>query len=474
MKKKNTLDRKWFKGKKIVVFGIGELGGGVSAIKFLVANGASVIATDIKSKETLKKPLREIKDLKNVSFVLGQHRRENFVHADMVIKTPGCPWTNEYIKLALKNNIPVETDASLFFRLCKNKIIGITGSKGKTTVSHMVSHFLKSSGYHPIQIGVGVTPVLDRLELLKKNSVVVFELSSWRLSALKFCKISPKISIFTSFFPDHMNYYKNMDEYWNDKKQIFKYQKKDDTLVFNADEESIIENINKMDLSMERISVSLKNDKNFSVFVENNIAFLNKSNKIKEIAKIDDIKVIGKHNKMNILLAISAVIAIGGNVNKLKRAVKLFSSVKYRLEHIKTINGVEYYNDTAATNPNASITAIESFHGREIILLVGGADKNLETKNFAKYIVKNVKKALFFKGKYSDRLISEIKKMNLDTNITNYKLYDSMNDIIKDARELSCENDVVLLSPGAASFGIFKNEFDRGDKFIHEVERLKK
>lgn len=474
MKKKVTLDKKWFKGKKIVVFGIGELGGGVSSIKFLVANGAHVIATDIKSKEVLKKSLKEIKDLKNVTLVLGQHRSEDFIHADMIIKTPGCSWNNEYIKLALKNEIQVETDASLFFRLCKNRIIGITGSKGKTTVSHMVSHFLKSSGYHAIQIGVGVTPVLDRLELLKKNSIVVFELSSWRLSAIKFSKISPTVSIFTSFFPDHMNYYKNMEEYWNDKKQIFKYQKKDDTFVFNSDDENIIKKINDLDLNMNKIAVSIKNDKNSGIFVEDGIAFLNKDDEMIEIAKLSNMNVIGEHNKRNILLAMGAVASIGGNISKLRRAVKFFSPVKYRLEHIRTLNKVEYYNDTAATNPTAALMALNSFKNKNIILLAGGSDKNLGTMEFVNKIVKNVKKVLFLKGKYSEKLISEIKKLKIYNDITNYKMYDSMYSIIKDAKELSSENDIILLSPGASSFSMFKNEFERGDEFVIEVEKLKK
>ncbi len=474
MNKKKILDKKWFKDKKVVVFGIGLLGGGVSAIKFLSSSGAQVIATDIKSKEELKKSLVEIKGLKNVTLVLGQHRREDFEHSDMIIKTPGCPWTNEYIKLALKNKIPVETDASLFLRLCKNKVIGITGTKGKTTVSHMTSHFLKSSGYHTIQVGVGITPVLDRLSLLKKNTVVVFEFSSWRLSALKYAKVSPHISIFTSFFPDHMNYYHDMATYWTDKEQIFKFQKKDDFLIFNADDESIFSKIQRLNLNSKKIAVTFSNDNSRDIFVENDIAFINVDGKAKKIANISDMQVMGTHNKINMLLALGAVRAIGASESKLAKAVKSFRSIKYRLEHIRTLNGVEYYNDTAATNPGASIAAINTFKDRNIILLAGGAEKNLATDNFAMQIAKKVKKVFFFKGEYSEKLISEMKKMKLEKDLSDYKLYDSMKEILQEVRTQSQEKDIVLLSPGASSFSMYKNEFERGDDFILEVEKLKK
>ncbi|PID51672.1 MAG: UDP-N-acetylmuramoylalanine--D-glutamate ligase, partial [Candidatus Moraniibacteriota bacterium] len=168
------MDRSWFKGKRVTVFGIGLLGGGIGTIRFLVENGAHVIATDIKTKEVLAHSLEQLRGVKNVTYVLGQHRNEDFTHVDMVIKTPQVPWTNKHIKLAKQHNIPVESDSSLFFLLCKNPIIGITGTKGKTTTSHLIYHILKKAGKNPIKIGIGQTPVLDRLRLLKKNSVVVF------------------------------------------------------------------------------------------------------------------------------------------------------------------------------------------------------------------------------------------------------------------------------------------------------------
>jgi UDP-N-acetylmuramoylalanine--D-glutamate ligase len=177
------MDPSWFKDKKITVFGLGLLGGGVGIVKFLVNHGARVIVTDIKTKEQLAPSIKKLEGLKKVDFVLGQHRHEDFEKVDMVIKNPVVLWTNEHIRLALKNNIPVEMDSSLFFKLCKNPIIGVTGTKGKTTTATLIYEILKIAGKKPVKVGVGQASVLDKIDILERDSIAVFELSSWRLSA---------------------------------------------------------------------------------------------------------------------------------------------------------------------------------------------------------------------------------------------------------------------------------------------------
>jgi len=175
------MDKSYLKGKKITVMGLGILGGGEGAVRFLAEVGAIVTVTDIKSSEKLKKSVEKLKDLKNVKFILGQHRTEDFVKTDMVVKNPAVPWNNKHIKLALEKGVPVEMDSSLFFKLCQNSIVGVTGTKGKTTVSSLIYEILKADGKNVIKVGIGDVSVLDKLKMLKKNSVVVFEISSWRL-----------------------------------------------------------------------------------------------------------------------------------------------------------------------------------------------------------------------------------------------------------------------------------------------------
>ncbi len=466
------MDIKWFKGKRVTVFGIGLQGGGVGTIRFLVENGAKVIATDIKSKKELSHSLEQLKDLKNIEYVLGQHRQEDFTKVDMVIKTPQAPWTNKHIKLALSNNIPVEVDSSLFFKLCKNLIIGITGTKGKTTTSHLIYHILKKSGKNPIKIGIGQMPVLDRLKILKKNSVVVFELSSWRLSGLTNAKSSPQIGVFTNFFPDHMNYYRTMDEYLTDKKNIFIHQKPNDWFICNRDDDTVRE------LCCQAVGnvIAVANNEHISsgrsIFCEDGEIFINNGIDIECAMFVTDLPLRGLHNVNNVMCAIGATVAYGISNKKIIAAVKSFRGVAHRLEFVAEKKGVKYFNDTAATNPHSACAALESFD-EPIILIAGGVDKNLSYNEFAKSIAHNVKGVVFIKGTATDKIIRLIKKeLDYGDEKMSFEIVDAMDKAVEIASIGARSGDVVLLSPGAASFGIFANEFDRGNQFKRVVESL--
>ena len=461
----------FFKGKRVTVFGIGLLGGGVGTIKFLVSHGAKVIATDIKDKVQLAPAMEQLKDVKNVEFALGQHRREDFTNVDMVIKTPMAPWTNKHVKLALEHNIPVEVDSSLFFKLCKNPIIGITGTKGKTTTSHLVHAILEAAGKHPVKVGIGQTSVLDRLALLKKDSTVVFELSSWRLSGLAQAKMSPHIAIFKNLFPDHMNYYRTMEEYFDDKKLIFKNQKPKDWFIANNDDERVRSCVSEAPGNVLTFGQEpQKNGRN--IFIQDESIFLNDGVDTKKIMNIADIPLRGEHNVSNVMAAAGATFAFGVPPATIASAVKNFVGVPHRLEFVKEVNGVKFYNDTTATNPGAAIAAMDSFE-EPTVLIAGGSDKELDHEEFAKHIVEKVKAVVFIKGKATDKIIAQIKK-NLpeDERDRDFEIADSMEKAVEIAVRGTDPGDVVLLSPGAASFGVFRNEFERGNLFKKAVEAL--
>ncbi len=463
---------KWFKGKRVTVFGIGLLGGGVGTIRFLVEHGARVIATDIKSREQLAHSLEQLRDLKNIEYVLGQHRQEDFSKVDMIIKTPQAPWTNKHIKLALSNHIPVEVDSSLFFKLCKVPIIGITGTKGKTTTSHLIYHILKKAGKNPIKIGIGQMSVLDRLALLKKNSVVVFELSSWRLSGLTSAQLSPHIGVFTNFFPDHMNYYRTMKEYLIDKKNIYIHQNPRDWFVCNQDDETV-GSLCKEAKGNAIVVASHHISEGRSVFCENGEIYMNDGIDINHAMSITACPLRGAHNVNNVMCAMGAAFAYGIPQKTIVTAVKNFRGVAHRLEFVGEKKGVKYYNDTAATNPQSACAALDSFT-EPIILIAGGMDKNLEYAEFAKKIVEKVKGVVFIKGTATDKIVRLIKKEiggeNRDK--ISFEIVDAMDKAVEIAKIGAHKGDVVLLSPGAASFGIFANEFDRGNQFKKVVESL--
>lgn len=464
------MDLKWFKGKKVTVFGIGLLGGGVGTIRFLVENGAKVIATDIKDRKSLAPSLEQLKDLKNIEYILGQHRPEDFTRVDMIIKTPQVSWNNKYIKMALDKDIPVEVDSSLFFKLCKNPIIGITGTKGKTTTSQLIYHILNKSNKEPLKVGIGQTPVLNRLSLLKKNTVVVFELSSCRLSALTRAKISPKIAVFTSFFSDHLNYYHSIGEYLNDKKSIFKNQKSNDWFVCNVDDLTIK---NFFEEAKGNILPASMNKTNYSkeIYFQDNFIYLNNGEENIKIIKKEEILLRGEHNIRNIMLAIGTCYLYGVSVKDIKEAIKSFLSITHRLEFVAEKKGIKYYNDASATNPQSAINSLKSFD-EPIILIAGGADKNLDYKEFSEIINNKVKGVIFIKGEATNKIISNIKKIADFDEKKRFEIVDSMEKAVEIASRCACEGDVVLLSPGAEASKIFFNEFDQGNQFKYAVDKL--
>ncbi|MFA6183641.1 MAG: UDP-N-acetylmuramoyl-L-alanine--D-glutamate ligase [Parcubacteria group bacterium] len=463
----------YFKNKKITVFGLGLLGGGLGVVKFIAKHGAKkIIITDIKNKEDLKKSIEKLKGIKNIEFVLGYHRIEDFTKVDMVIKNPQIPWDNKYIKEALNKKIPVEMDSSLFFKLCKNKIIGITGTKGKTTTSSMIFDLLENSGKNPIMVGVGQESVLDKLEKLKDNSIVVFELSSWRLSALGRYQMSPQIAVFKNIFPDHLNYYKGMKDYVDDKEIICKYQKPSDWFVYNVEDEIVRKICQKA--KSQVLSFSFKRENNGrSVFYEDEKIYLNDGIDTREVIGKDKLAGFSRHNISNLLAAIGVAFALGIEFSKIKKAVLKIRSISHRLEFVGEINGIKYYNDSAATIPDAAIVAIESFV-EPIILIAGGSDKNLDFSDFARVISERVKGIIFLKGNATEKLIEKLKKSIPDREHKRFEIFDSMDKAVEEATRVADSGDIVLLSPGAASFGLFENEFDRGDKFKEVIKNLKK
>lgn len=460
------------KNKKVTVMGLGLHGGGIGTVRFLSGVGAKVIVTDLKSKEALEPSLEKLKALKNVEYVLGQHRPEDFIQTDMVIKTPPAPWSNKYVKLALEKNIPVEIDSSLFFKLCKNPIIGVTGTRGKTTTASLIYEILKVAGKNPIKAGIGQTAVLDKLNELKKDSMVVFELSSWRLSALGKSKLSPHVAIITSIFQDHLNYYKTMEDYIQDKKNIFLNQKPGDFCIINWDNEILKKMETEVGSQLVKFSYQ-KISSGKSIYIENEEIYLNNGIDYKKIMKVSEVPLRGRHNLGNVLASIGAAYVIGVDPEDIKKAIIGFKGLPHRLELVREFMGVKYYNDTAATSPDGAISGIKSFI-EPVVLICGGSDKNLDMSELAEIIQEKIKGVIFLKGEASNKLVSCLKKLLSEREKEkNFVVVESMEKAVELANKAAESGDVVLLSPGAASFGLFANEFDRGNKFKEAVKNLK-
>ncbi len=460
-----------FQGKKVTVMGIGLHGGAVDLILWLLQRGAKVTATDKKSDKQLAKSLKMLEGKKNLKLVIGQHRMEDFQRADLVIKNPAVPWSNPYAQAALKNKVPVEMDSSLFFQFCPSqKIIGVTGTKGKTTTATLIYQILKEAGKKPIKVGIGQGAVMSRLEKIKSGAPVVFELSSWRLSALRRKKVSPAYAVVVNIFPDHLNYYSSMEKYIQDKKAVLENQKSSGKLVLNYDQ-AVTQSLAKEAKGMVAYFSKQKQAEERVVFLEEGWIRYHWAGEEGRIAQVEELKLRGRHNLNNVLAACSLTLLYGIAPKIVRRAIKKFEGLPHRLEFVATKDEVKYYNDTAATTPESGVAGIEAFQ-EELMLIAGGSNKNLELEPLAKKITEaeNVKKVFLLKGEATDRLAKMIGELGGEHKLSG--TYESMEAAVNAAKNEAQAGQVVLLSPGCASFGLFENEFDRGEKFRQAVEGL--
>lgn len=412
-----------FENNRVVVMGLGLNGGGVGVAKFFAMQGARVLVTDLKTREQLQKSVDELKDFK-IDFVLGGHREEDFTSADLIIKNPAVPNNSSFLKIAKEHNIPVKNDIEIFFDLCPAKIVGVTGTKGKSTTATLIYSFLKEKYPNVFLAGnIGITP-LEIISKITKDGLVVLELSSFELEELK---KSPHVAVITNLFPDHLNRYKSFNDYVEAKKSIFKYQNKEDFLVLNS------KNIETRKLAGEAVSQVL-------FFEDSNILA---AAAVAEIFKIDK--------------------------KSIDRILENFKGIPSRQEFIKERNGVKYFNDTTATNPGSCIYAIktfkEKFPSSSLIFIVGGVDKEMDYGELAEEIKKNINKLILLPGSGTEKL-----KKNLGQFA--YKEVSSMLEAVKEVLSLAKPGDIVVLSPAAASFNLFDNEFDRGRQFVDCVNKL--
>lgn len=464
----NTL----FHDKRITVFGLGLNMGGVGTVKYLAEHGArEIIVTDIKTKEDLALSIEKLRDYHQITWVLGEHRPENFTETDMVIKNPGIPWTNEYIKLAVAHNVPVEMDSSLFFRLCKNSIIGVTGSKGKTTTSTLITHLLKEAGRDTVPVGISQVGVLGVLEDIGSESQVVFELSSWRLSALNGIKKSPAIAVLTNMYPDHLNYYHTMEAYMADKAQIFLHQKQSGICIANWDNALVREMVQDAPGTVLWFSTAGPVTGDGAWLVDETL-FLSRQGKEQVILPLSQVPLRGGHNVGNVLASALAALAAGLTIEEIRAGIESFTGVPHRLEKVAVKNGVTYYNDTTATIPDAAIASLRSFQ-EPVILLAGGSDKQLPFERLAKELLARPKRVILFRGEGTDKLVHAMRALLPPSESErHFDVVGSMEEAVRMAEACAEPGDVVLLSPGTASFGMFQNEFDRGDQFRKIVKDL--
>jgi len=454
-----------FKGKKITVMGLGLFGGGVGAVKYLVSQGAEVTVTDLKSAEELSASLKRLDDLP-VKFKLGKHDEEDFVNVDMLVVSPAVPDDSKFLEIAFKNSIRIDSELSIFFRLCPAPIIGITGSNGKSTTTSLLGEMLKESGIKTWVGGnIGIS-LLENLKEIKPDDVVVLEISSFQLEYLARIEASPHISIVTNIAPNHLDRHKTMENYIGIKKAIIHYQQEDDYAIMNYDDPIL----KKWETKGHRLWFSTTKELKHGAFLKNNEIIINHNSKRTVIPCSTQINIKGIHNWQNIMAASYAAVLMHADVVSIKNAITGFAGLEHRLEYVHTINEVQYYNDSKATTPEAAIAGIKAFDS-PTILIAGGYDKQVSLHQFAQECVRNTKCVILIgdTAKTIQKLIQDIKGEKTKPEV---HMAASLDESVKKAFEVAEPGDIVLLSPACASFGMFTNYEERGKKFKELVSQL--
>lgn len=466
-----------FKDKKVVVMGLGLNQGGLGVAKWLVRQGARVLVTDLKDEHALAPSVAELEKVEGrhrVRYVLGRHRARDFRGADMIIKNPGVPRDSEYVMIARRAGVPIESDMSIFFRLCPYPIVGVTGTKGKTTVTAMAGAMLEEA-FGRVFVGGNIRrSALDGGVMeAGGRTPIVLELSSWQLESLVQARLSPSVAVVTNVLPDHLNRYDGMKDYAAAKELILAWQLPTDAAVLSYDNPWT----RKMGARVrgERFWASMRPvpDGQNAFFFRGPQAVVRWQGMEIPLFARKDARLPGEHNLFNALLAAGAAWARGAAPQAVARALRKFRGVPHRLERVREVRGATYWNDTAATTPEASVAAMRTISPnrgkKRIVLIAGGADKELAFGEWAKEAARRCKEIILFEGTATPKMLRALRAAGAAVG----DVVSSMPDAVRHASLAARRGDHVLLSPACASFGVFVNEFDRGDKFRAAAKKLR-
>ena len=453
------------KDKQVAVLGLGQEN--IPLVKYLVTEGAQVTVCDKQTKEELAGSLELIKDFSIKEYRLGDAYLDNLEGFDTIFRSPGIPYLNEKIQQAKSRGVEVTSQTKLFFDLCPGKIIGVTGTKGKGTTATLIYEILKSHisnitsrVYLAGNIG---QPPIELINQLTADSLVILELSSFQLQDLN---CSPNIAVVLDIKSDHLDVHQAREEYVDAKKNIVRYQKENDIAIINADYETSADFTNSTKAQVYLFSREKEVTKGAYVNDKEEIILADDGETTK-IIETSELILRGKHNWENVCAAVTVSRVLGVEVGTIATVVKSFKGLEHRLEFVKNVNGVGYYNDSFSTTPDTTIAAIKSF-SEPTILLVGGSDKGADYSELANVISDSTVKTIVNIGLTGGKIIKKI----TNPKIKIYEQTQTLKDALKLIQEMSEPGDVVILSPASASFDRYKNYKHRGEEFKKEVHLL--
>jgi UDP-N-acetylmuramoylalanine--D-glutamate ligase len=447
------------KDKRVLVLGLGI--SGLSIIKAINKLGVDIVVYDAKSEEELKELLQQIKDIK-IEYYLGNDEIK-LEGIDLAVKSPGIPPYDPLVKRIIDENIEVVSDIELAYRISPTQnIISITGTNGKTTTTMLTGEIFKKAKLNTYVVGNIGVGILDKIIDAKKDDAFIVETSSFQLEYTKYFK--PKVSTILNITPDHIDWHGSYENYKRAKLKAVKNLNYEDFVVLNYDDIYLKSIIN--DIKSNVILFSTNNLLDKGIYIEKENIIINNGIDKTKLMSIEDIKLIGKHNLENALASVGIALAMGIDIDIIRKTLSSFEGVEHRLEFVSRKNGINFYNDSKGTNPDASIKAIEAIE-KPIILIAGGYDKGSLFDEFIK-VCKGKVKALILLG-HTKRKIEETA---IRYGIDNIHLVENMKDAVDLAYKLGIRGDNVLLSPACASWDMYKNFEERGCDFKTNVHQL--
>ena len=440
------------KSSKIAILGLGV--SNIPLLEYLHNLGCDVVVFNTKP---LDKNLIDKLNIYKIKYY-NEKNAFDYLHGfDIIFRSPSILPTRKELVIAKEEGAVITSEIRELLHLAPCKVIGVTGSDGKTTTTTLINEILKANSYHTFLGGNIGTPLFTKLPEMKKEDIIVLELSSFQLMDMD---ISPDISIITNIAENHLDIHSSFEEYIDAKKNIFKYQDNKGILVTNADNEIT----NKFKGNGETRYFSRSKQTNY-FYTDGAYIYYNG----KKILNKNDIKLRGIHNLENIATALTAIIDLI-DLDKSIEVIKNFNGVEHRLEFVREINNVKWYNDSVSSSPTRTIAGLYSYD-EKIVLIAGGYDKHLDYTNIAKPILDKVTK-LILMGDTKEKIYDAVTTSGMNPNIEIYKC-NTLQEVVDKAKEVAIPGEIVLFSPASASFDMFKNFADRGNQFKDLVNKLK-
>lgn len=470
--------------RNVLVMGLGLHGGGLGVTRFLLRHGARVTVTDLRTAEDLAPTLHALEG-EPVCYVLGEHRLQDFAQTELVVRNPGVPLDSPYLAESRRRGIPIEMEMTLFFAHCPGTILGVTGTKGKSTTTALLGHLLERRYPDTVVAGNLRVSALEALPRIGPETPVVLELSSWQLEGLGERGFAPHVAVVTNLSPDHLNRYSSWEAYVAAKQLIYRGQGRGDTLVLNADDPVVRRfagdapsRLAWFGLASHRNGQALRTvdqtvlptGAGAALLAQDEIVWVDPDGATTAVCPVRDIPLPGRHNLANVLAATAAAHLFGVSLTGIAAGIASFRGLAGRLETVRVLDGVSYINDTTSTAPAAAVAALRALEG-PLLLIAGGADKDLDYDEMATVAAKRARAILLLEGTATDKIEHGLRQAGAGERIVGR--FTDLEAAVRQARTMARPGETVLLSPGCASFGMFRHEFERGQRFQEAVLALK-